>query len=67
VTQTIDSVSFDSNSIYSPIQAKQIVYDKETYNAQTQEWSVNTQSDQSGLLGYLYLKAAMNCQRYNDP
>jgi hypothetical protein len=45
VNASVDGISFDINSIYSPIQAKQITYDKEAYNAQTNEWNVNSQQD----------------------
>lgn len=61
VNAIVDGISFNFNSIYSPVGAKTISYDKEAYNTNFQDWITNTQSDQSGLLSYMYLKAAMNC------
>lgn len=60
-TANVDGISFDVNSIYSSAGAKTISYDKEAFNTNANLWTVNAQTDQSGLLSYFYLKAAMNC------
>jgi hypothetical protein len=62
VTRDIEGITFTPSSIYSPVQARQITYQySETFNQNTKQWNTNPQTINSGMVSYMYLKAAMGC------
>ena len=60
-------MSFGTDGNFGYNDARKVFYDKESYNINTKEWTTSRGQDSSGLFSYLYLKSAMNCQRYQNP